>query len=204
MGTGNLQRAALVEVDDIDDIDLDPIAFMQIIAGELIVFEEKEFVMIDLNGNVSSVRLHFLDNGCDDLTYLFLELLHHLAAFRFADALTDDVLGGLSGDAPEFLGVKMHDAGEADLGFGVIGERFIEQDLGFGDFNDVNDHFGDGYAEPTVFGVDNDGYVVGDLIIFFDGDNDCISDLFNQIIGLDAFFSFQHLKCFEELVIHFS
>ena len=99
----------------------------------------------------------------------------------------------LSSDAAKFLGIQMHDTGEADFGSRVICERFIQQDLSLRYLNDIDDHLGDGDAEPTVFGVDDDGDVVGDLIVLFVGDDNCVCDLFDQIVNFNAFFSFQQL-----------
>ena len=113
------------------------------------------------------------------------------------------MLGGLGGDAAELLGVQLHLHGLPHPGGGVVGDGFVQKNLGFGVFHIfVYDHLGDGDGELALFGVDDDVYVVSGLIVPLDGDDDGVLDLFDQIVCADAFFHFQQLKRIEK-IFHF-
>src|SRR3712207_2251231 len=72
--------------------------------------QQRLHALAQLHERVAGVRL--LDDAGDQLADPVLILLEHLLALGLADALEDDLLGGLRRDAPEVVG---SDVLEADL-----------------------------------------------------------------------------------------
>ena len=139
-----------------------------------------------------------------------LDLAQLLAALGFPDALTDDMLCGLCGNAAEVLGLEGgHNAvadlialadllglGDADLSVLIvpvlIGDNVLHQ-------SDV---------ELAAVGVDlHQNVVVLDLIVLLDSDHDGSLDLLDQVLCGDAALMLQHGESFKKFIVrcsHFS
>ena len=133
-----------------------------------------------------------------------------LAALGLADALTDDVLCGLGGDAAKVLGLEGgHDAvahlialadvlslGDADLAVLVVPVLIGHDVLDEGD------------VELAGVGVDLDhDVVVLDLVVLLHGDDDSSLDLVDQVLRGNAALVLQHGESFKKFVVrccHFS
>ena len=92
--------------DDVHHVDLQDLAFGVGLAGDLLVAGStalpplpRSSVTLPRSGSMED------DGGGDDLVGAGLHLAVLGAALRLADALADDVLGGLGGDAAELLGL---------------------------------------------------------------------------------------------------
>ena len=79
---------------------------------DLLVLGQHGLGLADLQGDGPGLGVDALHQAADQLLVLRLELLHHLAPLAVADALADDVPGGLGGHPAELLGVQA-DAHEA-------------------------------------------------------------------------------------------
>ena len=150
------------------------------------------------------------DGGLHDVVGAGLDLAQLLAALGLADALTDDVLCGLGGDAAEVLGLEGgHDPvahlialadvlclGDADLAVLVVPVLVGHDVLNEGD------------VELAGLGVDLDhDVVVLDLIVLLHGNDDSSLDLVDQVLCRNAALVLQHGESFKKFVVrccHFS
>ena len=90
-------------VRDVLDDGLDALAVVVALAVDLLGLRQQRLdALAQLDQRVAGVRL--LDDAGDQLADAVAVLLEHHVALRLADALQDDLLGGLRGDAAEALG----------------------------------------------------------------------------------------------------
>ena len=139
-----------------------------------------------------------------------LDLAELLVALGLADALTDDVLCGLGGNAAKVLGLERgddavaHFVGLADLlglGDADLGVLVVPVLVG----HDVLDQ---GHIEAAGIGVDvHFDVVLLDLVVLLDGNDDGGLDLLDQVLCGDAALVLQHGESFKKFVVrccHFS
>ena len=133
-----------------------------------------------------------------------------LAALGLADALTNDVLCGLGGNAAKVLGLERgddavaHFVGLADLlglGDADLGVLVVPVLVG----HDVLDQ---GHIKAAGIGVDvHLDVVLLDLVVLLDGNDDGGLDLLDQVLCGDAALVLQHGESFKKFVVrccHFS
>ena len=102
-------------------------------------------------------RLHPVDGARDELAFAVRELVEDLVALDFADALKDDLLGGLGADATKDVTVqllRLH--GVAGLRVGVVGDGIRDGDLGQFVLDLLDDQPRPEDADPTTLAVDAD------------------------------------------------
>ena len=123
-------------------------------------------------------------------------------ALALPQALPDDMLGGLGGDAAEFLGFQLGDHLLANLiGFahllGVLQTDLREGVLHF--LHDVAEQAG---AEGADLGVDVHHHVfVLHVVVLLHGDDDGRLDLFDQVVRRQAALLFQSGKGLKKFVV---
>ena len=113
-------------------------------------------------------RLDAVDRARDELALAACELVEDLVALDLADALEDDLLGGLRADAAEDVAIELLGLDHvADLGLGQVLARLVDRDLGHLVLDLVDDAAGAIDADATGFGVDLDVdvLVAGDAAI---------------------------------------
>ena len=166
--------------------------------------------LAQIQGHDAFLGVHTGNGGLHDIVGAGLDLAELLAALGLADALTDDVLCGLSGDAAEVLGLQRGDDAVADLigladllGLGDADLRVLVVPVLVGD--DILDQ---GHVEAACLGVDIHLDVVFlDFIVLLDGNDDGRLDLLDQVFCGDAALVLQHGESFKKFVVrccHFS
>ena len=130
----------------------------------------------------------------------------HLAALQvtlaLAQALTDDVLCGLSSDTAEFLGFQRGDHALADLVALADLLGIFQADLSVGVLDLLHNVTQQAGAESAQLRVDiNDDVVVLDLVVLLDRDDDGCLDLFDQVVRGQTAFLFQRSKSLKEFVV---
>src|SRR5699024_3867368 len=92
----------------LDQIDLDALALGQLLAADLLGSRQHSLALLAARDyvqiRIARARVDAGDHAGQDLVLLALKLRDHHAALRLADALDDDLLGGLGRDAAERLG----------------------------------------------------------------------------------------------------
>ena len=139
-----------------------------------------------------------------------LDLAQLLAALGLADALTDDVLCGLCGDAAKVLGLEGSDHAVAHLviladvlglGNADLAVLVVPVLIGHNILNESNIEFAAG-------GVDlHHDIVVFHFVVLLDSDHDRCLDLIDQILSGDAALVLQHGESFKKFIVsccHFS
>ena len=102
-------------------------------------------------------RLHPVDGARDELAFAVRELVKDLVALDFADALEDDLLGGLGADPTKDVTVqllRLH--GVAGLRVGVVDDGIRNGDLGQFVLDLLDDQPRPEDPDPTTFAVDAD------------------------------------------------
>ncbi len=116
---------------DVHDVDANVVAAAQMLSGDLLIAREERFVLVvqhhgdGAGGVVGAAHL-----GVDDLADAMREVLEHGIAFGLADALQDDLLGGLRRNAAKVSGLGRHAHHIAQFGIGDKAFRFFERDFG--------------------------------------------------------------------------
>ena len=104
---------------------LDAVALLEDLPLDLLIFRQDGFGGADLHRGRSGAGIHAGNHRRHQLLIAALEFLHLLAPLRLADALADDVLGRLGGNAPEFLSLQRNFHRIAHLGgLGLTGGLF--------------------------------------------------------------------------------
>ena len=185
-------RAAL-GLHNIHNIYLDMLALAQLLTGDLLVAGQRgHAALAQLQRHNALDRFDVGDDGGDDLMGLALHLGVHLAALGLLEALADDVLSRLRGDAPEVLCLERDGVFIARLAAFLFLLGLLQRDLGSGVLHFLDD------------GLNDDGHVfILDLVVLLHGDHDGVFDFFQQVIGGQAAFLFQHGQCFKKFCVHF-
>ena len=211
VGAADHDAGAALACHDIHDVDLQHLALGVDLAGDLLVAGQDGLAALaQVEGNDALLGVNAGDGSLHDVVGAGLDLAQLLAALSLTDALTDDVLCGLGGDAAKVLGLEGgHDAiahlialadvlslGDADLAVLVVPVLIGHDVLDEGD------------VELAGVGVDLDhDVVVLDLVVLLHGDDDRSLDLFDQVLRGDAALVLQHGESFKKFVVrccHFS
>ena len=211
MGAADHDAGAALAGHHIHDVDLQHLALGVHLAGHLLVAGQDGLAALaQIEGNDALLGVNAGDGGLHDVVGAGLDLAQLLAALGLADALTDDVLCGLGGDAAKVLGLEGgHDPvahlialadvlclGDADLAVLVVPVLIGHDVLDEGD------------VELAGVGVDLDhDVVVLDLVVLLHGDDDSSLDLFDQVLRGNAALVLQHGESFKKFVVrccHFS
>ncbi len=111
-------RAACALV-HVDDEDLEIVAAAQFFGADLILFHHEDFVLVvEEQGDGARGHIHAAHLRGEDFAHLVCEILVDCVALGLANALQDDLFGGLRGDAAEVvgLGVDLDDVAQFDAG----------------------------------------------------------------------------------------
>ena len=207
MGPADHDLGAAGGVLDLDDIDLDPVAFHQLFPADALVGGEQRLGILAVGGDADAdaavARVDVRDDTGEDLMLLGGELLIDQASLRFADALDDDLLGRLGRDAAELLGLHRDGHGVAGLGpLGVL-LRGVLVDLmgGVGDlFHDQLVHL---HVDALLLFIQNDLDIVLVLgMITAEGRQHGLADLVIHIGSGNTLFFFDILNGSKEFCVH--
>ena len=155
----------------------------------------------DLHCRRAGTGIHTGDQGGDQLLVAALEFLHLLTALRLADALTDDMLGRLRGDAAEFPGFQGNFHRIAHLGgLGVV-DSLLQRHFHIGILHLIHHGFVKGYRKFRRGGVHDHPYIFLSAVIAFDRDDNSGLDLFHKVIRRNALFLFQQLDRLKNSVL---
>ena len=89
--------------------------------GQLLFFGQHSFRLLQVDDHVACAGHIALHPAHNDLAFLLGEMFISRLALGFSDALHDDLLGGLGGDASEIVRRAIHKDSAADLGLRVYG-----------------------------------------------------------------------------------
>ena len=115
--------------------------------------EDRLDVLADVEDD--RARLDPVDGAGDELALAARELVEDLVALDLADALEDDLLGGLGADPAEDVAIELLGLDHvADLGVGLVLAGVVDGDLGQLVLDLVDDAAGAEDADATGLGVD--------------------------------------------------
>ena len=192
---------------DLHHIHADDVAFFIMLAAHLLGRSQHGVGLIlpaaDAHDHVARRGLDAQDRCGEDLMLLGRERVKDHAALSLADALDDDLLGGLRGDAPERLRFDLGVHKVAELGVGADFPRRVERDFGGGGDDVVHDLFLD--VEPHIAVGNIDEHIIGVafLILFIRGDQR-LRDLVDHICLRNAPLLFELRQCGKNFGVHFS
>ena len=157
----------------------------------------------DLDMHVAVSRLDAGDKAGQHLMLLGVELLIDHAPLRLADALDDDLLPRLGGDAAEFVHVHVEGQLVAHFRLGLPGPGFLQGQLQGGIGHFLHHGLLDVNAQLLLHGVHVHHHPVGGGgIVLFHGGDEGGPDLFDHIALGDALLLFDQVKCQEEFAVH--
>ena len=155
-----------------------------------------------IDDDVAGVGIDALDGRRDDFILLGLVFLDHHAALRLTDALNDDLLCRLRGNASECLGLQLSLADIADvqaLGVRVcLLQRHLRQRID----NLFHDVLLLVYADFLLVLVDGNADI-GAAALTLECGNQRRLNLTDHIFLRDAFFLFEKVQCLEKFLVHF-
>ena len=133
------------------------------------------------------------------------ELLINDAPLGLADALNDDLLCGLGGDAAELLGLHRHADHVAHLGPAADLLGSFQNDLMAGVLNLIHDELVDIHVNPLLVLIQNDLHIVLTLrVVAAESGQHSLFD-FVIHIGLGyALFRLDIRNCLKKFCVHFS
>ena len=133
------------------------------------------------------------------------ELLIDNAPLGLADALDDDLLGSLGGDAAKLLGLHRHADHIAHLGPAADLLGSFQNDLMAGVLNLIHDELVDIHVNPLLVLIQNDLHIVLALrVVTAESGQHSLLD-FVIHIGLGyALFSLDIRNCLKKFCVHFS
>ena len=106
MGAADGHAGAAVGSQHVHDIDLHGVTLIEALAGDLLVAgQHGRAALAQIQHDVAALVVDGNNGGGDQLMGARLHLAALQVALALAQALTDDVLGGLGGDAAKFLGL---------------------------------------------------------------------------------------------------
>ena len=203
MGAADGHAGAAVGSQHVHDIDLHGVALVEALAGDLLVAgQHGRAALAQIQHDVAALVVDGNNGGGDQLMGAGLHLAALQVALSLTQALTDDVLGGLGGDAAKFLGLQRGDHALADLVALADLLGILQADLGVGVLDVLHDVAQQAGAESADLGVDvDDNVVVLDLVVFLHSDDDCGLDLFDQIVLRQAALLFQRSESLKKFVV---
>ena len=157
----------------------------------------------DADGNGAVARLDVGDHAGEDLVLLGGELVVDDAALGLADALDDDLLGSLGGDAAELLGLHRDRDRVAHLGAAADLLGGLENDLVAGVLHRLDDGLVHDHLDLLLVLVQQHLDVVLALgIVPAEGGQHGLLDLVVHIGAGDALFLLDVLDGFKEFSVH--
>ena len=190
-----------------DDIDLQPVALVQLLAAYLLAGGQQSVrifgVGADLDGRRARARV---DAGNDAGQYLVLlagELVIYHPAFRLAYALDDDLLGSLGGDAAEFL--RLHGDGDGVAHTVALGElvRAVHVDLRCRVLDLVHNSLVYHELDALLVLVEDDFHIFPVLrVVLAEGGEHGLLYLLIHVAAGDALFLLDVLNSGEKLCVH--
>ena len=125
------------------------------------------------------------------------------AALGLADALNDDLLGRLRGDAAELLGLHGDADDVAHGGLGLYPRGLVRRHLQGGILHFLHDGLLDGDLDGLLLPVHvHHQGVRGGGIVLFQSREQRLPDAVDHVILRDPLFLFQIRDCFKELGVH--
>ena len=208
MGAGDEDLGAAGGVSDLDHVDLDAVALVQRFGFDALVWGKHGLGILavggDADGDTAVSGLDLGDDTGQDLMLLGSKLLIDDAALGLADALDDDLLGGLGGDAPELLCLHGDMQLVADLGALVDLLGGLENDLVAGVLDLLHDGLDDVHLDALFILLEDDFHIVLALgIVAPEGGKHGLPDLVVHIVAGNALFFFDVLYCLKKICIHF-
>ena len=205
VGAADHDAGAALGAHHVHNVDLQALALGGHLAGHLLgAGQDGLAALAQVQGHDALLRVHTGDGGLHDVVCAGLDLAQLLAALGLADALTNDVLCGLGGNAAKVLGLERgddavaHFVGLADLlglGDADLGVLVVPVLVG----HDVLDQ---GHIEAAGTGVDvHLDVVLLDLVVLLDGNDDGGLDLLDQVLCGDAALVLQHGESFKKFVV---
>ncbi len=190
-------------------VDLDPVALAEVLALDALVGHEhglgKLAVGGDADGHRTVSRLDMADDAGEDLMLLGGELLVNDAALRLADALDDDLLCRLGGDAAELLGLHGNGDQIAELGAAADLPGGLEIDLVAGVLDLLHHGLHDVHLDALLVLVDDDLDIVLTLgIVAAESRQHGLTDFIVHIVAGNAFFLLDVLDGFKKFSVHAS
>ena len=129
MGPADEDLRAARRAADLEDVRLDVLADAVVLDGRLLGRgEDRLDVVADVEDD--RPRLDAVDRAGDHLALAARELVEDLVALDLAEALEDDLLGGLGADPAEDVAVELLGLDElAELGVGLVRAGLLEREL---------------------------------------------------------------------------
>ena len=182
-------------------------------ATDLLAFRQQRFDATQVDERVARVRL--LDDAGHDITDTIDVLVEHHLALSLANALQNNLFGGLGGDPPEVVGADV-DLFELVLvvcrpvDFGrrrhVVLGRTALRPFGFDDRQRarllvlVEHELQD--AHVALVAIDEHAGELCRVRCLLVRGKQSVLERKDQRFGADAFFAFDHLDCLEDLPVH--
>lgn len=176
---------------DLQDASLDALVHIIFFARDLFLWREHGFCLVQLD--VAGALLDAVNDTADDLRFLAREFVVDDAAFCFADALHDNLLCCLRGDAAEILRILRHIHNVAELGVELQRLRILQGDLRVRQVDIFNDFLFRENVDVACLRIHLDRDVHQRTVVFLACRDQCSLDGFHDHGGIDPFFFFQLL-----------
>ena len=205
MGPGHQHLGPAAAAAHLHHVDADGIALFEDFAVDLLGTGEQRVSLVsagaDANGHVIGGGLDAQHRAGENLMLLGGEALKDHAPLGLANALDDDLLGSLGGDAAKGLGLHIHIHQVAQLSMGVDAAGGVQRDLRRRS-DDVVHHFFLHIHMHSVF-IALDEHVVGiSILVFLIRGHQCLGDLFHHIGLGNAPLLLQLRQSSKNLLVH--
>ena len=151
-------------ISDLKNVDLDPVALGENFGLDALIGGKHGFGKLavggDADGNASVSRLDMRDDAGEDFMLFGGKLLIDYTALRLADALNNDLLCRLRGNAAELLRLNRYTDNIAGSCLAADLLRRGENDLMAGVLDLFNDGLFDEHIDLLLILVENDLYVI--------------------------------------------
>ena len=203
MSTGDLYDRLLVLAHDAGDVDLDLLAFLKGLAGDLLVLEQIQLSSVVLNGNSASAGLHLRNGSHDAVVLLLAELSQHLLTVDLSQVALDGLLSGESSHSAQLGDVQLLEDSTAHNSVGVDSFSGLDIYLVLIDRLIGDDLLSDIHCEFLGSGVD---LHTDPLLAVGIGSSSGLEHsglyLLNKQVSLDAVLLSQHFESLEK-VFHY-
>ena len=191
MGAGDKDLGTLGGVADLHHIHLQALTLYIVLALHLLVGAQigvgELGAGVDAQSDGAVAGVDAGDDAGEQLVLLVAELVIDHALLGLADALDDDLAGGLGGHAAKVLGLDLHADHVAQLGLGQDQAGLLQADLGGGIVYLLHDVLLQKQADGAGVGVGvNDQIIAHALVVPAIGGQQSLGDLLHHITGLDA------------------